>query len=75
MLHILIDLGRLLEARCPLAVDATRNGSQQRSVSRVAASLHQHPHTGEQHACNVLDHRRGGRLGRYFDRFGGRRHG
>jgi hypothetical protein len=75
MLHILIDLGVLLAARRPPAVDETSSGSQPGSVSRVASSLHHHSHTGEQHACNVLDHGRGGRLGRCFGRPGRRRDG
>jgi hypothetical protein len=73
MLHILIDLGVLLAARRPSAVDETSSGSQPRSVSRVASSLHHHHrHTGEEHACNVHDHRRRGRLGRCFRRSGRR---
>jgi hypothetical protein len=72
MLHILIDLGRLLAARRPSAADGTSSGSQPRSVSRVASSLQRHLHTGEEHACNVHDHRRRGRLGRCLRRAGRR---
>jgi hypothetical protein len=75
MLHILIDLGVLLAARRPSAVDETRKGSQPKSVSRVASSLHHDPHKGEEHACNILDHRSGGRLGRFFRRPGRSRAG
>ena len=75
MLHILIDLGVLLAARRPSALDETGKGSQARSVSHVASNLHHDPNKGEEHACNILDHRRGGRLGRFFRRPGRSRAG
>jgi hypothetical protein len=75
MLHILIDLGVLLAKRGPSAVDESRNGSQPGAVSRVASHSRHDPNKGEEHACNILDHCRDGRLDRRSHRPGGRRDG
>jgi hypothetical protein len=72
MLHILIDLGVLLAARRPSAVDESGTGSQPGAVSLVASHSHHDPHEGDEHACNVLDHCGGGRLDRRSRRPGGR---
>jgi hypothetical protein len=75
MLHILIDLGVLLAARGVSASDATPNGSQRRSLRRVASSLRQHLRKGDRHACNIIDYCRYGRFSRHFRRFSRSRDG